>query len=585
MKLKIISFVIIAVAVIMVPLSGCKKILDEQPRAALTPEFFATPGGVEGGVAAGYSDLRNLWGTENFTNICDGGTDEVLAGGSNNNSYLFTYNSIGTHSNDFGALWNVSYEVINTLNGVLQFGPAASMDATKKAQLLAQAKFLRAFCYFHLVETFGDVPLHVTFVTDPSTGDTRQPIADVYKQIIKDLTEATADLPNQPVSNMGKPATKSAAQFLLAKTYLTRGWSTAADPADFQTAYTTAVGIINNKGTYGLDLWQNFNDVNRKGNEYGKETILVIDHSNDTKYGEYTLNSAASGAKENKSNFFFRPNYPTVNANYPASGGSPVIDRDILNGRPFIRIRPNYDYTMSVAFADKVNDSRFAGTFQTYWIANRTGGNQTTVPGHGPLIAGVDTSIWMPERLTTPAERAAFKGIIFEPPIAGATTPYTPVFFPSMKKYDDSTRAYLNDASTRPFILFKFSELYLIAAEAAFKANDLLNAAAMLNVLRQRAAFRPGQTPAQYATALAAQTITPAQVTISFILDERTRELYGEYQRWWDLVRTHTLLSRVQQYNPQAAALIQSYHVLRPIPQQQIDLVTSGPAFPQNPGY
>src|SRR6266404_6130373 len=115
---------------------ACKKILEEQPRAQLTPEFFATPGGIEGGVAAGYSDLRNLWGTENFTNICDGGTDEVLAGGSNNNIYLFTYSAVlTTSSNDFGALWNVFYEIINTENGVLKFGPAANMDATKKAQL------------------------------------------------------------------------------------------------------------------------------------------------------------------------------------------------------------------------------------------------------------------------------------------------------------------------------------------------------------------------------------------------------------------------------------------------------------------
>jgi len=564
---------------------ACKKILEEQPRAQLTPEFFATPGGIEGGVAAGYSDLRNLWGTENFTNICDGGTDEVLAGGSNNNIYLFTYSAVlSTSSNDFGALWNVFYEIINTENGVLKFGPAANMDATKKAQLLAQAKFLRAFCYFHLVETFGDVPLHLDFINTQSSADSRQPIADIYNAIIKDLSEASADLPNIPAANTGKPATKATALYLLAKTYLTRGWSSAAKSDDFQNAYNTANTIITNKATYGLGLWQNFADVNRKGNEYGQETFLVIDHNSDTKYGEYTLNQAASGAKENKSNFYFRPNYPTVNANYPASGGNPVIDRDIANGRPFIRIRPNYPYTMQVAFADKVNDYRYERTFQTHWIANRTGSSATTTP-RGTLVAGVDTAIWMPNRVVTAAERSAFKGIIFEPPITGATTPYTAIIYPSMRKYDDSTRAFLNDASTRPFILFKFSEIYLIAAEAAFKTGDNVNAAAMLNVLRQRAAFRPTNTAAQNAASVVAQTITPVQVTLDFILEERTRELYGEYMRWWDLVRTKTLVSRVQQYNPEATPGIKPYHILRPIPQQQIDLVTEGPKFPQNPGY
>ena len=558
--------------------------LEEHPRAQLTPEFFATPGGIEGGIAAAYSDFRNLWGTENFTNICDGGTDEVQLGGSNNNQYLFTYSAVlSSSSNDFGALWNICYEVINTLNGVLKYGPGANLDATRKSQLLAQAKFLRAFCYYHLVITFGDVPLHLEFINEPLVADSRQPIADVYAAIIKDLTEAAAELPAQPAAGTGKPATKPAALYLLAKSYLARGWSSAAKTDDFQNAYTTATTLINNRATYGVGLWQNFGDVNKKGNEYGQETLLVIDHNSDTKYGEYTLNSAASGNKENKSNFFFRPNYPTVNANYPASGGNPVIDRDIPNGRPFIRIRPNYNYTMAVAFADKVNDFRYDRTFQTHWIANRTGTNATATP-RGTLVAGVDTAIWMPGRLVTTAERNAFKGIIFEPPIAGATTPYTAIIYPSMRKYDDSTRAYLNDASTRPFIMFKFSEVYLIAAEAAFKMNDNTNAAAMLNVLRQRAAFRPTNTTAQNNASVLAMTITPAQVTLDFILDERTRELYGEYMRWWDLVRTKTLVSRIQQYNPEAAA-VQAFHMLRPIPQQQIDLVTEGPRFPQNQGY
>ena len=458
------------------------------------------------------------------------------------------------------------------------------MDVTKKAQLLAQAKFLRAFCYFHLVETFGDVPLHLEFINEPSSADSRQPIADVYDAIIKDLTEAIADLPNTPAAGTGKPATKATAMYLLAKTYLTRGWSSAAQATDFQNAYSTANNIITNKSTYGLGLWTNFGDVNKKGNEYGQETLLVIDHNSDTKYGEYTLNQAAAGAKENKSNFYFRPNYPTVNANYPASGGNPVIDRDIQNGRPFIRIRPNYPYAMQVAFADKVNDYRYDRTFQTHWIANRTGSNATATP-RGTLVANIDTAIWMPDRIVSTAERNAFKGIIFEPPIAGATAPYTAIIYPSMRKYDDSTRAFLNDASTRPFILFKFSELYLIAAEAAFKMGDNVNAAAMLNVLRQRAAFRPTNSAAQNAASVLAQTIVPAQVTLNFILEERSRELFGEYMRWWDLVRTQTLVSRVQQYNSEAAAGIKPYHILRPIPQQQIDLVTEGPKFPQNQGY
>ena len=156
-----------------------------------------------------------------------------------------------------------------------------------------------------------------------------------------------------------------------------------------------------------------------------------------------------------------------------------------------------------------------------------------------------------------------------------------------MKKFDDPFRAAanFNDPSTRPVVIWRFSDVYLMAAEAAFKMGNTTNAAAMINVVRQRAAYRTTNSPAQNAVAVAAVTILPAQVTIDFILDEYSREFYGEWRRWWDLVRTQSLVRRVTEWNPEAAPYIKAFHVLRPIPQNQIDLVTSGPPFPQNPGY
>ncbi|MEO7767922.1 MAG: RagB/SusD family nutrient uptake outer membrane protein, partial [Ferruginibacter sp.] len=231
------------------------------------------------------------------------------------------------------------------------------------------------------------------------------------------------------------------------------------------------------------------------------------------------------------------------------------------------------------------------GTFQTVWLSNSTqlsvkGSTCTTTP-RGTLINGVDTSIWMADRLVTPAERAAFKGIIFEPEhLPGATVKFTPAYFPSVRKFDDSTRLDLNDYSDRPYILFRFSELYLIAAEAAVKGGaSLQQAADMMNVLRTRSSLKANQSPAQYALAVTAQQITAAQVTLDFILDERSRELFAEDNRWWDLSRTKKLVERVQLYNPEGAAGVQPFNMLRPVPQSQIDFTTEGPAYPQNPGY
>lgn len=68
-------------------------------------------------------------------------------------------------------------------------------------------------------------------------------------------------------------------------------------------------------------------------------------------------------------------------------------------------------------------------------------------------------------------------------------------------------------------------------------------------------------------------------------MDERNREFYGEGLRWWDLTSTKLLISSVKKYNPEAGAKIQDFHILRVIPQRQIDAFTTGEKFPQNAGH
>jgi len=584
---------ILTVTLIGISATGCKKLLVETPRANITPQFFTTPGGVLGGIIGIYGDMRNLWGTEGFTNITLAGTDEYLAGGSATSSTIpfYTYTNLVGNITAYNAvsIFGVAYQDINTANGVLQYGVSAFPDVQTRTEYLAQAKFLRALYYFYLVQTFGPVPLHTTFISTPTTSDSRAPIADVYAQIITDLTQASTELqtiPGETIASTGaaspfagKAATKATALYLLSKVYLTRGWSSAAQPNDFAMALSTAQTLISNASAYQIGLWPDFASANAPGNEYGQETLFVVDESNSPKYGNYV--SGGAGGTYNVTNFLFRPNYPTVNANYPASGGSNVMTRDIANGRPFIRIRPNPAYVIEQAFADKVNDSRYYKTFQTVWIANTA---NVTTP-RGTLTVGADTAIWMPPFDPGATKRAKFKGVIFTPPEDNAPNPYTTVFYPSMRKYDDPNRVGVNDPSTRPFILFRYADVYMVAAEAAFKTGDLTTAAAMINVVRTRAAYLSTNTSAQNTAAVAAMQITSAQITLDFILDERSREFYGECQRWYDLVRTQSLIRRTQQYNAEGGPNIKDFEDLRPIPQNEIDLVTTGPKFPQNPGY
>lgn len=587
--------------------NGCKKVLEENPRSLIPPSFLNSTDGLLGGISGVYNDIRNLWGTEGFSIQTVAGTDEHLTAASASGTQFFNYNGLTSQSMN-GSFWNNAYQDINTLNGVLQYAAGltfpASLPANTKAVYIAQAKFLRAYWYFYLVQTFGSVPLHTTFITEATVSDNKAPIADIYAQIVKDLTEASADLPATPNGAFqGKPATKGVAQYFLGKVYLTRGWSAAAQADDFTKAYTTLTDIITNKATYGYDLWADYADAFKPANDYGKETIFVSDHSADPKYGRYILGSSGDGGN-NLTPWFNRFNYPTLGVNAVASGNTlnnpssnnpAMMTRDIANGRPYIRIRPNSvdqtsgpntgkNYILGQAFADRVNDSRYDKTFQTVWIANTLGITGT----RGTLTVGLDTAIYMPPFDIPDAPQALngrpFKGIVVPPRLQSNN------WYPAVKKFDDLARAGVNDPSTRPVVIVRFSDVYLLAAEAAFKGGGTLQQAAdLINVVRRRAAFSAANTPAQNATAATAMEITSAQVTLDFILDERTREFYGEWQRWWDLVRTQSLISRVTAWNSEAKGNIKPFHVLRPIPQDQIDRTTEGSCLGaacwQNPGY
>ena len=604
-------------AMVLMNLS-CKKILQEHPESIIVPSIFTTEGGLVGGIGGVYNDLRSLWGTEGFTMQCLGGTDEILEGASATSTDFYTYNPM-TSADEANGWWDNAYTDINTLNAVMQYAKQFPSD-TIVDQCIAQAHFLRGFWYYYLVTNFGDVTLQTTYNTTPSLVATRQPMAQVYDTIISDLNYAAAQLQVVcPVSATtqapfgGKAAAQGVALYLLGKTYLSRGWSSAAQPNDFQQAATIFTNLITNQTTYGFGLWQDYADefgenvnpitASRAAYDYGKENMFVSDHTSNAQYGQYNAGGgAAGGAAQNLLPWFQRWNYPTnstINAYLKAPGvlansGPSMMTRDLINGRPFIRSMPNNAYILGQAFdsADRVYDTRYNKTFQTVFIANTANISNTAGEANNSrgisytMNVGVDTAVWFPPYEVAGAPQfngtTPFHGIIIPPSLQ------TNNYYPANRKFDDPSRpaADFNDPSTRPVVIFRFSDVYLLLAEAEFKLGNLGAAMTNINVVRERAAYSNTNTALQNQAAAAAMDITQSQVTLDFILDERTREFYGEGIRWFDLVRTQSLQERITNWNPvQAGAHFQSYMSLRPIPQNQIDAVTSGPAYPQNPGY
>ena len=167
---------------------------------------------------------------------------------------------------------------------------------------------------------------------------------------------------------------------------------------------------------------------------------------------------------------------------------------------------------------------------------------------------------------------------------------------PHMWKFWQPGIAYGDAFGTFNESIFRSAEAYLIAAEAIVKGatggklgaaevyyNRVLNRALGNNaVIDPQCAKFPENIKSLVPVSYRA---TAGNITIDLILDERARELLGEYDRWFDLKRTGKLIERVLKYNPWAAKsnTIKDFHYLRPIPQNEIDL--SNPKMSQNTGY
>jgi hypothetical protein len=142
--------------------------------------------------------------------------------------------------------------------------------------------------------------------------------------------------------------------------------------------------------------------------------------------------------------------------------------------------------------------------------------------------------------------------------------------WPNTRKWDYSSPT--DAAVDRQYndqVYIRSAETYLILAEAYFRLNDLPNAATAINALRARAN---------------ATTITPSQVTLDFILDERSRELFSEEERRYTLLRTGKWLERVRLHNKIAGPVVTERDMLLPVPQSVIDANLTQP-MNQNPNY
>lgn len=621
--------------------ASCSDILDEQPRSSYDPTFFKTEKGVEGGVTSMYAHLRYIYGQAYYYNSCLTGTDEATWGWSADGNFkdadLSGVGNLTATTCRSDALWGTAFSNINTANGVIENGAEVGVNES----LVSEARFFRAFDYFLLVQTFGGVPLdlgsgELKFNITPSRTSVRNTVPEVYtKAIFPDLLTAIENLPANPRVTGG--VTKTVARLYLAKAYLTYAWwlknpnniptypecqRTDPDGHDaawyFQQAYDVAVTAIENPGPFGLQ--ESFWMVNAGPNDRNMEILLYADHTQeDEYYNGGSLSYGGGGAPDNFAGWMMNWNYTDARS----ADNQAVVNRiaEQCYGRPWTRMAPPLG-VFTKTFADKVNDSRYDGTFTTVYRGNWstagqnwesvTNANGMKVKEREPIFSFVFQDM----------DKIDYAGEGSKSNLGAGTLPGRPDWvlgldavgryvYPGLWKLgpyrtdNGSGAGQPNAGSTRPYNIAKFSELYLVAAEAAVEGAATQAGKSvrdLVNVLRARAG-RWTYSNAEYKEvdrdfSAEMTAATPATIDINYILDERSREFYGEGYRWFDLVRTQKWNEYADSYvicggkgdhNPQTySRTIEAFHYLRPIPQGQLDgmeMTEEEKDAYQNPGY
>ncbi|MFT2010438.1 RagB/SusD family nutrient uptake outer membrane protein [Pontibacter sp. 13R65] len=649
---KSIYIRILALSVLLSPVSSCKDFLDEELMTQRTTEYFTTEEGIQDLAVGMYYNLRFHFASEWGYATTNYGTDEFRVGGDASNSMWNDYG--GNFSSLIPAvnintvmpqtLWDNMYIGINSANLLLQNAEAHLQAGTTKDTYMGEAYFIRAFNYLKLVRQYSGVPLKLTPSTSVEREFERSSAQAVMEQVVADFNNAYNLLP-ATASAPGK-ITKDAAAHFLAKAYLFRAseindsWNGATKANDLEQGLRFADEVISRRqlAPNFADLW-NYTAVNGQ-NENLNEILLAA---------QFTSDQSTRGSYGNQMHLFYLSQYLNL----------PHMSRDIAGGREYQRLRTNY-YAYNVY--DRVNDSRFWKSFKTKYAVNNPAAGSNYQLGDLSVMYVInnpnDTRFDATGSLSNVLDPKTGKVIPSVFPLYAQGTEYLnndnlQNRFAPLNKFIDGSREAVNDViGYRDGILARLADTYLTAAELAVRQGDYGKALTYINTVRERGTYKEGENRAAYTdggaaynattnptgfatfgarnsfypansyyesnnipvtTAKTDLTITsfsqlPAEDeaiirtlgyaseydrALAFILNERSRELMGEFYRWEDLSRTKTLLARARAFNRGAAPNIQERHLLRPIPQSHLDAIQkNGSALTstekqqeQNPGY
>ncbi len=261
---------------------GCTD-LEEEPVGVLAPEsFFKTKKDVESALFGAYGELATveLFGRDLMLAL-ELRSDMVDIGDKATSADRIQINSFDVDTNNglITGIWRKLYKTISAANAAIAGIKRIEADENAKLALEAEARFLRAFSYYHLVQLFGMIPYLEQVVSSPAALSSieKSPEMVVYSKIKEDLLFAKTYLPPMQPGGIRSRATSGAASTMLASVYLSL--------REFPEAAREAKYIIANKGLFGYALELNYQDLfDGKKADNLKETIFTVDFNE--LYGE-----------------------------------------------------------------------------------------------------------------------------------------------------------------------------------------------------------------------------------------------------------------------------------------------------------
>lgn len=624
---KFINIFSLTILLAAIALASCSDdFLKEELTTRFNTQHFDTEEGLNDLAVSLYGNIRYHFAYEWAYGITNYGTDEFSTGTDLTSEMWNTYDSrlaayvTGAANNNFPSpdhLWDQMYFGINSANIILANQEVIENEELKK-KIVGEAYFLRGYNYLRLAQQYGGVVLKLTPSTSVERNFTRSSAEKTVESLVDDLQKAYDLLPEEEFRGKGT-FSKPLAAHMLAKALLFRNseinsdWNNSYKANDLNKIIELADYVIAKRPLAPdyRDLW------NWKGVDCDAEMLPEI-----LMAAQYNDDASTAGRFKNRAYCYFPSQYSNL----------PMMTRTVAGGLDFQRLRPT-EYNLAV-YDKVNDSRFWKSFKTKYRVNNATAGNIHNIENGdlGIIFIINDKSDNRFDVVNYGTESYTFVDTVTNKVVPHAYIHYSSGEWVArtwgdnryvpISKYEDGSRKAVKDDGHRDGVLARTGETYLIKAEALVRQGKYQDAVDVVNALRARAEYVNGEdrswhtdgsqaanggvdapfdaytnTNSYYESLNIPRTTNASDLQIAsyqnlpdvdekilsqlnvtsdydrmlhFILNERTRELNGEFLRWDDLARTKTLVQRAKLFNPEAKN-VKEHHVLRPIPQSFID--------------